>query len=77
MEVRRKKRSEKGTADKMGRPEGVDSHTDQSVLASQGWLRILGGSSRIRTGVGDAKGEQHNTHTIRPTKKDRFQNLGV
>jgi hypothetical protein len=45
-EVRRKKRSsKKGRADDMGRPEGVEYHTDQSVLASQGWRSIFGGSS--------------------------------
>jgi hypothetical protein len=43
--MRKKRSSEKGRADEMGRPEGVESHTDQRVLASQGWRSIFGGSS--------------------------------
>jgi len=80
-EVRRKKRSKKGRADKMDRLEGVQCLTGQSVLAGQGWVVEVGGSSgagMIRAGGGMQKGNNILTH--RPTNQEgsmQKHNLGV
>jgi hypothetical protein len=70
-EVRRKRRSKKGRVDEKGRREGVESDTDQSVLAGQGMVVEFGGfkrSGRIRSRGGMQKG--NNTQHARPTNQE-------